>query len=449
MTLPPGPRLPKAAQTVLVASDMIGFLRRMRRRYGDVFTLRYHPFGTLVYLCEPDLVRQVFTGDPDVFRAGDANQFMDPILGPRSLLLLDGAEHMRMRKLMLPPFHGRSVARYGEVMAQVALADLQRWPVGRPFALRPRMQDITLEVILRAVFGVEAGERSERLRAALLTMLEVNPIFGIARFTQRDLGPRSPWGRFVRARATADAIIYEQIARRRAEGDAGRDDVLSLLLAVRDEDGGALTDAELRDELVTLLLAGHETTAMALAWAFERLLRHPAALARLRAELQDGEDAYLDAVVKETLRARPVLIDVARTLARPVALGGFDLPAGVMVVPMITLVQQSAAVWPEPAAFRPERFLDGAPAPYTWIPFGGGVRRCLGASFATFEIKTVLATILPAADLVASTPEDEAVRMRHVTLVPARGAEVVLARRREAPPAGEAAAALAATGAGA
>jgi len=285
------------------------------------------------------------------------------------------------------------------------------------------------------VFGIEDSERLERLRAALLAMLNVNMIHGALPFTRVDLGPRSPWGRYVRARAAADEIIFEQIAGRRTQADGVEgDDVLALLLAVEDEDGEGLTDAELRDELVTLLMAGHETTATALAWAFERLLRHPAALARVREEAATADDAYLEAVVKETLRARPVVIDVARTLAAPATLGGYDLPAGVMLVPMITLVQTGSGAWEEPDAFRPERFLGDAPAPYTWIPFGGGVRRCLGASFATFEIKVVLETILPAADLLPSTPEAEAARLRHVTLVPARGGEVVLERRRPVSP---------------
>jgi cytochrome P450 family 135 len=423
--------MPKPLQTARLARDPIGYMRRCRARYGELFTLRYYPFDTLVYVCDPDVIREIFTGDPEVFRAGEANQFMEPTLGPRSVLLLDGADHLRMRKLMLPPFHGRSVTRYGDVIADIAARELATWPIGRPFALRPRMQEITLEVILRAVFGIEEPGRLARLRAALVRMINVNAIHGVAKFTRVDLGPHSPWGRYLRARAEADEIIFEQIARRRAQAGAQEhDDVLALLLAVEDEDGAGLTDAELRDELVTLLLAGHETTATALAWAFERIVRHPQVLRRLREEAAAGEDGYVDAVVKETLRARPVVIDVARTLAAPTRVGGYDLPAGVMVVPMITLVQTGQDAWEDPEAFRPERFLDGQPAPYTWIPFGGSVRRCLGASFATFEMKVVLETILPAADLLPSTPEPEAAKLRHVTLVPARGGEVVLERRR-------------------
>ena len=408
MSLPPGPRLPKLVQTARIGYGTLGFLRRCQRRYGDIFTLRYHPFGTLVYLCDPAAIKSVFTGDPATFQAGQANQFMEPILGRRSVLLLDGDEHMRTRKQMLPAFHGKSVTRYRDVIAEIAARDVQHWPVEQPFALRPRMQAITLEVILRAVFGIEEDERLERLRPRLMTMLDLNPIFAVFPFLRLGLGGRGPWGTFVRARAEADEIIYDEIARRRADPDtADRGDVLSLLLA------------------------GHETTATALAWAFERLLRHPEALARLRAELEAGEEAYLDAVVKETLRSRPVVMDVARQLAAPVTVGGYELPAGVMVVPMITLVQTADHVHDQAEAFRPERFLDGQPAPYTWIPFGGGVRRCLGASFATFEMKTVLSTILPAAELRASRPEPERQRLRNVTFVPEHGGEVVLERRAE------------------
>src|SRR5947209_4052866 len=327
MSLPPGPRLPRAAQTARLARDPIGYIRRCRERYGELFTLRYHPFDTLVYVCDPDAVREIFTADPEVFRAGEANQFMEPTLGRRSVLLLDGAEHLRMRKLMLPPFHGRSVTRYRDVIADIAARELETWPLGRTFALRPRMQALTLEVILRAVFGIDDPGRLERLRAALVRMINVNVVHGVAPITRVDLGPHSPWGRYLRARADADEIIFDQIARRRAAAAAGEqddhDDVLALLLAVRGEDGGpGLTDAELRDELVTLLVAGHETTATALAWAFERLLRHPDALARAREEAEAGGEAYIDAVVKETLRARPVVIDVARKPPAPARGGG-------------------------------------------------------------------------------------------------------------------------------
>src|SRR4030081_325754 len=247
MSLPPGPRLPKAAQTARLTHDPIGYIRSCRARYGELFTLRSHPFDTLVYVCDPEVIREIFTGDPEVFRAGEANQFMEPTLGPRSVLLLDGADHLRMRKLMLPPFHGRSVARYRDVIADIAARELETWPLGRSFALRPRMQEITLEVILRAVFGIEDPARLGRLRDALVRMMNVNMIHGALPITRVDLGPRRARGPVLRARAAA-----------------------------------------LRDELVTLLLAGHETTATALAWAFERLVRHPAALARVRAEAEAG-----------------------------------------------------------------------------------------------------------------------------------------------------------------
>src|SRR2546421_3415670 len=306
MSLPPGPRLPKAAQTARLARDPMGYMRRCRARYGELFTLRYHPFDTLVYVCDPEVIRDIFTGDPDVFRAGEANQFMEPTLGPRSVLLLDGDDHLRMRKLMLPPFHGRSVTRYRDVIAEIAARELETWPLGRSFALRPRMQEITLEVILRAVFGIEDPRLLARLRAALVRMINVNMIHGTLPFTRVDLGPRSPWGRYLRARAAADEIIFDQIASRRAQtAGVEHDDVLALLLAVEDQDGDGLTDAELRDELVTLLIAGHETTATALAWAFERLVRHPPALAGPRGEAGTGGDPCRDAGGKEAPRPPP------------------------------------------------------------------------------------------------------------------------------------------------
>jgi cytochrome P450 len=322
-------------------------------------------------------------------------------------------------------------------MATIAAREIESWPTGTPYKLRPRMQAITLEIILETVFGVHDRERMDPLRAALRDFLDLttDPRFLLPVVL---MGPERirRISAFRRRVDRVDELIHREIAERRlAEDLAERDDILSMLVAAEFDDGSRMSDRELRDQLMTLLLAGHETTATALAWAFERLVRHPAALTRLREEADADDDTYVDAVVKETLRSRPVVIDVARTLAAPARVGGYDLPAGVMVVPMITLVQTGPGAWEDPGAFRPERFLDGAqPDPYTWIPFGGGVRRCLGASFATFEMKVVLETLLPAADLIPSSPEPEAARLRHVTLVPARGAEVVLERRRPVRP---------------
>lgn len=430
MSLPPGPRLPKAVQTALFAGRLLPFLHSCRRRYGDIFTLRVALFGDIVYLGDPELVRQVFTGDPNVFRAGAANAFMEPMLGARSVLLLDEPDHLAMRRLMLPPFHGASVRRYEDLIREIALREVVTWPVGRTFPLRPRMQSITLEVILRAVFGVRDAARLERLRALLTALLDSATIALYLPWLRRDLLGLGPWARFRRLRDQVDELLLDEIdRRRRSEAPDSRDDILSLLLSARDDEGRGLSDRELRDELMTLLAAGHETTATALAWAFERLVRHPAALRCLTAELVDGGGDYLDAVIEETLRVRPVVLDVARTLSAPARVGDYDLPAGTMVVPGIALVQSSPRVFDAAAAFRPERFLEGQAEPYTMIPFGGGVRRCLGAPFATMEMRVVIAAVLSRVVLAAPDQAPEAQRLRNVTLAPARGARVVVERR--------------------
>jgi cytochrome P450 len=317
---------------------------------------------------------------------------------------------------MLPPFHGAAVRRYAGVMADIAAAEVERWPLGRPFAVRPSMQRITLEVILRTVFGLQEGERQRRLRDLLTALMDQNPAFLWFEWMRVDLGARSPYGRFLRLRDRVDAILFDEIARRRRDPALEeRVDVLSLLLQA------GLPDRALRDELMTLLLAGHETTATGLAWACERLARHPDAAQRARAD-----DEYLEVTVKEVLRIRPVVLDVARVVRAPAQVGGFDIEPGTMVTPGITTVQRAGDVWPDPEAFRPDRFLDGSPAPYSWIPFGGGVRRCLGAAFAQLEMKVVLGTVLERLELEAPPGRaPEAQKLRHVTLVPERGGEVV------------------------
>jgi cytochrome P450 len=338
---------------------------------------------------------------------------------------------MRQRKLLLPPFHGEAVRRYRDLIAEIAAREVERWPAGEPFELRPRMQAITLEVILRAVFGVREEERLARFRDVLPRLGEATGLQMWLPFLRRNLGPWSPWARFLKLRAEVDGLVYDEIRRRRSEPDAAeRDDVLSLLLEARHEDGSPMSDRELRDELITLLTAGHETSATGLAWAFERLLRNPGAMQSLLAEVDEGGDEYADAVVKETLRVRPVIVDVARLVTSDVDLGRWKVRAGTIVVPAIALVQLMPERYPNPYQFRPERFLDGQPAPYTWIPFGGGVRRCLGAPFAQLEIRTVMQTVLARATLRAPDPAPERIRLRHVTLVPERGTRVTMDGRR-------------------
>jgi cytochrome P450 len=433
---PPGSRAPAVVNAVRFTRDPVGFLERQRARHGNVFSINFPAYGRIVYFAEPDLIKQIFTGDPRVFWAGEPNgRALEPILGKFSLLTLDGDDHMRQRKLLLPPFHGESVRRYGELIAEIARAEMETWPLGAPFALRPRMQAITLEVILRAVFGVRGEERLQRFRELLPRLGESSGVVMWLPFLRRNLGPWSPWARFARLRAEVDELVYDEIRRRRADPEAEeRDDVLSLLLRARHEDGSPMSDRELRDELITLLTAGHETSATALAWAVERLVRTPHALARLAAEPGDGE--YLDAVVKETLRVRPVIVDVARLVRADVQIGDWQIPTGTIVIPAIALVQLAPELYPEPYEFRPERFLanngDPEPSAYSWIPFGGGVRRCLGAAFAQFEIKVVLRTLFEQARLRAADPAPERQRTRHVTVTPAHGTLVVLDERRPA-----------------
>jgi cytochrome P450 len=338
---------------------------------------------------------------------------------------------MCQRKLMLPPFHGERMRGYEQTMAEVAAAEIDSWPSGQPYAVRPAMQRITLEVIIRTVFGVQGDARRERLRAALANTLEwgsdprlmaMMAMLGPQRIERANL--------FKRVRGPADELIYDEIRERRAASDLEqRDDVLSLLLQARHEDGSAMTDEELRDELMTLLVAGHETTASSLAWAVERSVRTPGVLDRLR----DGDDDYVDAVCKETLRLRPILALVLRRLTEPMEIGGRLLPAGVNLAPCIYLVHRRPDVYPDPYAFRPERFIERPPGTYTWIPFGGGVRRCLGASFALFEMRVVLRELVKRLELRATDDRPERVARRAITLVPERGGEVVVARRGRAP----------------
>ena len=405
------------------------------RRFGDIVTLRF-PDVNAVAVSDPETIKQVFTGDPEILRAGESNAFLEPVVGTRSVLLLDGPRHIRERRLLLPPFHGERMQRYGELIAEIAERDIDGWPVGRPFPLRPRTQAITLEVIMRAVFGIEDAERLADLRGKLTKLTDVGGsrirwVGLLLPALQRSFGTsRSPWSQFVAAREEVDALLYDEISRRRTDpGLAEREDILSLLLQARDEDGEPMSDGELRDELMTLLVAGHETTATALAWAFELLLRNPPALTRLQEELAIGGDEYLDAVIKETLRLRPVLPIVGRLLKEPFELRGYELPAGTMVAPCIYLTHRNPLVYPDPERFLPERFLGVQPDTYAWLPFGGGIRRCIGASFALFEMKVVIPVVLRRLQLQPFGDRPEPMRRRAITFVPARDALVVAERR--------------------
>jgi cytochrome P450 len=423
--LPPGPKLPVPLQTLGWIARPGPFMERCRDRYGDAFTLRIQNEGTWVLFSDPAAVKQVFTGDPKLLHAGEANVILRPILGPSSVLLLDERAHMAQRKLLLPPFHGERMKAYGELMTSAAEAEIAAWPAGQVVATRPAMQRITLEIVMRAIFGVSGTSGLGRLRAALTSMIDwtTKPSRLLLLVAAGPKGiHRLPEYRTVMGEL--DTVIAEEIARRRAVPDLdARDDVLSMLLQATHEDGSPMTDKELRDELMTLLVAGHETTATALSWALERLARHPDAWARLRS----GDEPYLDAVIKETLRLRPVLPVVLRKLKAPMEIGGFELPEGVSAVPCIYLMHRRSDVYPEPRAFRPERFLEQPAGTYTWIPFGGGVRRCLGASFALFEMAAVLRVLARrCARLEPDALVPERIARRSITLVPAREGAVVV-----------------------
>jgi cytochrome P450 len=431
ISLPPGPSAPRVLQTTRWIARPAAFMEEAARRYGDMFTLKIANEGTWVFLSDPDAVKQVFTGDPRLLHAGEANIVLLPVLGSHSVLLLDDDAHMAQRKLMLPSFHGERMRGYEETMADVAVREIERWPAGEPLSAWPTMQAITLEVIMRTVFGVRETARLERLGEALRDSLgfATQPV-RMAMLAM--LGPRriTELG-LVRAKLEpTDELIYEEIReRRRAPDLAERDDVLSLLLQARHDDGSEMSDKELRDELMTLLVAGHETSATALSWALDALTHHPGALERLRDEVDGGDDAYLDAVIKETLRLRPVIALVLRRLTEPMEIGGRLLPAGVNVAPCIYLLHRRPDVYDEPRAFRPERFLDKQPGTYTWIPFGGGVRRCLGASFAQFEMKVVLRELVSRLDIRAARPEPERRIRRAIVFAPERGGEIVVGVR--------------------
>jgi cytochrome P450 len=429
--LPPGPRTPALLQMVRYARDPLGFLAEHQRSQGDIFTVRFPYFGKIVYVASPDLVKALFTGSPTTFHAGEANAtVLEPALGPNSVLTLDDAPHMRQRKLLLPPFHGERIERYGELIVEMTRQEMEGWPVEEQFAMRPHTTRITLAVIMRAVFGVHDEGRLARFEGLIDEFARRVGVITSLPMLRRNLGPFSPWNRFLRSRAALDEFIYEEIGLRRAErGHEERDDVLSLLLEARDEDGNPMSDQELRDELVTVLGAGHETTATGLAWAVELLNRNPAVLAKLRYSLAAGEEDYLGATVKEVLRARPVLVDVGRKLKAPATIGGYELPEGSFVLAAIAALHYREDVFPEPHEFRPERFLDGKADNYAWIPFGGGIRRCIGAAFAEYEMRTILREFVDRAELRPARPQPEKVRVRNITLAPAKDTRVVLERR--------------------
>src|SRR5215210_5104612 len=413
--LPPGPAEPPAIQTARWLLRPISFMESCRRRFGEVFSVRFLGFGTpMVMLSDPEAIRTLYTERRHNLPPGRGVALL-PVVGPRSVLLLEGSEHLARRKLMLPPFHGERMRAYEETVRDVVARDVAGWPRGEAFAVHPRMQAVTLEVIVRAVFGVTDPARGARLRELLRGLLDATASFGLqfGFMLARRVGAPDPLEKLRRQRAVIDELLLAEIGERRAEG--GGEDILSLLLAARFEDGEPMADQEICDQLVTLLVAGHETTATALAWTLELLVHHPAALERLG----DGSDpAYLKAVIAESLRLRPVVPLAGRRLSSELAVNGHVLPAGTDVTPAIWLAHTREATYPEPYAFRPDRFLETKPETYAWIPFGGGVRRCLGAAFAELEMRVVLREVLTRCELrvVRNTPER--ITRRNVTFSP-------------------------------
>jgi cytochrome P450 len=431
--LPPGPAGGPALQTVRWLVRPIAFLEACRRRHGDAFSVRFLGFQTpMVMISGPEAIRALYSESGHGLPPGRTLS-LRPIMGPRSVLLLEGAEHLSRRRVMLPAFHGDRMRAYEATVREAAEREIARWPTDRPFAVHPSMQAVTLEVILRAVFGVADAQRRERLREQLVDLLGSTASAGLqfSVLLSRRLGTRDPLVRLQELMAQIDEILLVEIADRRAqaEGTAARDDICSLLVAARFEDGGRMEDREIRDQLLTLLLAGHETTATALAWTLDLLTRHPDVLARLRAELDTGDETYLRAVIAESLRLRPVIPLAGRRLASDLRADGLVLPAGTDVTPAIWLTHTRPEAYPEPYAFRPERFLGNAPSTYAWIPFGGGVRRCLGAAFAEMEMRVVLTEILRHRAPLPAARRAERVARRNVTFSPRHGTRIVAGLR--------------------
>ncbi len=429
MTLPPGPSAPPAVQTARWLWRPIDFLDACRRRHGDAFSVKFLGFTTpMVIVSDPESIRALYTSRENGLPPGRSFA-LEPIMGPRSVLLLEGADHLSRRKAMLPPFHGERMRAYEGLIADAARAEIERWPRAERFAIHPRMQALTLEVILRAVFGVTDPGRRERLRALLGGLLDklASPRLQLRMVAARRLGRTGPLDEIRAAAESVDELLFTEIAERRADPEvAQRDDILALLVQTRFEDGEPLADSELRDQLVTLLLAGHETTATALAWTFDLLLRNPKPLGRLREELAAGSEEYLRATITESLRLRPVVPLAGRRLGTELRVGEHTLPAGTDVTPAFWLTHTRPDLYPEPLEFRPERFLTDPPETYAWVPFGGGVRRCLGAAFAEFEMRVVLREVLGRCELRGARKGAERIARRNITFSPRHGTPVTM-----------------------
>ncbi len=435
-SLPPGPNRPGLVNLLGLWKRPTAYLERLRARYGTRVTLKLPFQPPFVILSDPDEIKALFQASPDAIHPGEGARILEPILGRHSVILLDGSEHLEQRKLLLPAFHGEKMQRLTGLMTELAESELASWPVGEPIALHPRLQRLTLEIILRAVFGLERGQRLDDLRKTLTELLEFSESpLSVLPAAQRVAGRFGRFRRFDELMVRTNELIFAQIEERRRGDGESHDDILTMLLQARHEDGSPMAPQEIRDELMTALVAGHETTASQLAWAFERLARAPAARARLVEELDDGTaEEYLTATIHEILRLRPVLPNPEPRLTKEdIEIGGHRYPAGVLLLASIYLVHHDPELYPEPNAFRPERFLGQAPGTYTWIPFGGGRRRCLGASFALQEMKIVLRAVLAGHEVLAPSPAAERTGRRSITYSPAGGATVVLRERTREP----------------
>jgi cytochrome P450 family 135 len=426
--------MPSTLQAVAWARRPLPFLERCQKHFGDIFTIRVKHAGTWVILADPEDVKKVFTADHAVLGVGLANSILGPLLGPRSVMLLEEPEHVKRRKLMLPPFHGERMKGYSEMMAEVTRRELATWPIGEPFELWPRMQEITLEAIMRVVFGSTESEQLQRLRGSLRRL--TNWMNDPKRLNLLAAAGPSHFAGNKDYRAMMEPVergVLEQVRLRRRDPEyTNGADIAAMLGEARYEDGSPMSEQDLRDELVTLLTDG--PTSSLISWAFERILRHPEQYARLRADVDSEgvEGPYLDAVAKETMRLCPAAPIVVRKLLEPMELGGFTIPAGRTVAPCVHLVHRRPDVYPEPLSFTPERFLERPAGTYTWIPFGGGVRRCLAAPYAQLLMKQVIATILGKVDLQASEPRSERPRKSAISFVPHRHALVLAMPRADA-----------------
>jgi cytochrome P450 len=448
MKLPDGPRMPSLLQTVQLIARPTEFLDTCRERYGDPFTARVLGINSppVVFFGNPQAIQEIFTLSPSKLDFGKATHVFEPLMGTQSIVLQEGRSHQRLRQLMMPPFHGDRMKSYGRVICEISEQAIAGWTTGSIVSIHKLMPEITLQIILRVVFGLEPGPRYQQLEKLLSSLLDdiTTPLYSSLFFfppLQKDLGAWSPWGHFLRRRQQIDALIYAEIQERRQQADASRSDILSMLMSARDENGQTMSDVELRDQLVSLLLLGYETTAAILAWAFYWIHSRASVLEKLLVELDALGDSiepeaiaqlpYLTAVCAETLRVNPIaLICTPRTALEPLQIAGYHFDTGTILIPCIYLAHRQSEVFPEPEQFKPERFLNQKFSPYEYLPFGGGARGCIGMAFSMFEMKLVLATILSRYQLDLVEPHPVRPVRRGITIVPSGGVPVAVTRKR-------------------